>query len=78
MTLERKDIRAKLHPDYHAALTALADAERVDLGEFVERVLMREIEARVHAAKVVAAATARLGIAGNLRESAGRSGSGRE
>jgi uncharacterized protein YqfA (UPF0365 family) len=68
MSLERKDIRAKIDPDYHAALLVLCEADHVDLGEFVERELRRVIEQRVHAASLIAARTARLGITGNGRE----------
>lgn len=74
MALERKDIRAKLDPDMHAALTVLCDVDGLDIGEFVERVLCREIADRVHAAKVVAERTARLGISGNGREFQGGAG----
>lgn len=88
MSLERKDVRAKLPPDIHAALTVLCEVSGMDIGEFVERELCRVVRDRVHAASVIADRTARLGItgsgresagvAGNRRESPGRSGSGRE
>lgn len=64
MSLERKDIRAKLDPDLHAALLVICDAEQLDLGEFVERELVRVISQRVHTATVIAAGTERLGITG--------------
>jgi len=69
MSLERKDVRAKLHPDVHAAMKVLADADHMDDGEWVERVIEREVRRRVHEATVIAAAAARLGIAGNNWES---------
>lgn len=74
MALERKDIRAKLDPDMHAALTVLCDVDGCDLGEFVERELVRVIVKRCHAATVIAERTARLGISGSGRETAGTSG----
>lgn len=78
MSLERKDIRAKLDPDLHAALTVLCEVDGLDIGEFVEAVVCRVIRDRVHAATVIADRTARLGITGNRRESPGMSGNGRE
>lgn len=68
MSLDRKDIRAKLDPDLHAALHVLCEIDGVDLGEFVERELVRVIRERVHAAKVIAERTACLGISGKSRE----------
>jgi hypothetical protein len=74
MALERKDIRAKLDPDMHAALCVLCDVEGCDLGEFIERELVRVITKRVHAATVIAERTTRLGISGNGRELPGVAG----
>lgn len=71
MSLERKDVRFKLDPDTHQALSVLAEVSHVDIGEFVEAVVAREVARRVHEAKVVAERTARLGISGSGRESAG-------
>lgn len=68
MALDRKDVRAKLDPDWHSALTVLAEIDGVDLGEFIERELIRVITRRVHDAKIVAERTSRLGIAGSGRE----------
>lgn len=36
MSLERKDVRFKLAPDVHGALTVLAECAQVDIGEFCE------------------------------------------
>lgn len=76
MSLERKDVRAKLDADMHQALTVLCEVDRIDLGEFVERELIRVIRTRVHEASVIAAGTAHLGKVGNRRESQGITGSG--
>lgn len=70
MSLERKDVRAKLDPDLHAALQVLCEVDQLDIGEFVERELVRVIRARCHAANVVAGRVARPGIAGNGGERA--------
>jgi len=77
MSLERKDIRAKLDPDAHAALQVLCEVDQLDIGEFIERELVRVIYERVHAATVIAERTARLGITGNRRESEGTPGKSR-
>lgn len=74
MALERKDIRAKLDPDMHAALAILCEVDALDIGEFVERELVRVIRERVHAATVIAQRTERLGISGSSRESQGTAG----
>jgi hypothetical protein len=78
MSLDRKDIRAKLSPDMHAALTVLAEVDRLDLGEWIERELCRVIVDRVHAATVIATACAAKGIAGNRREEPGARGTTRD
>ena len=65
MTIERKDLRLKLDADDHAGLSLLAEADEVDLSEWAERLLKREIRRRVHAARVLASKAQRLGIAGN-------------
>jgi CO dehydrogenase/acetyl-CoA synthase beta subunit len=73
MSLERKDIRAKLDPDMHEALAVLADIDQVDIGEFVERELVAVIRRRIHDAIQLAEATAHLGIAGKNRSLPGMS-----
>ena len=78
MSLERKDVRFKLAPDMHQALTVLAECAQVDIGEFVELVVQREVVRRVHEASLIHERTARLGLAGISRESAGTTGKGRE
>lgn len=66
MSLERKDLRLKLHPDDHAALALLADAEDVDMAVLAERVLVQVLRRRVHAAMVIADKARRLGLAGKV------------
>lgn len=78
MSLERKDIRAKLDPDMHRALTVIADAEHMDIGELIERELVRIIRERVHVATVIAEETQHLGILGKQRELPGIAGKGRK
>ena len=68
MALEKKDVRLKLPPDLHEALTALAEVDGCDIGEFAERELSLLIRKRVHEARLIADKTSRLGIVGNRRE----------
>lgn len=68
MSLERKDVRFKMSPDLHSALTVLAECAQVDIAEFVEMVVQREVVRRVHEASLIAERTARLGITGIGRE----------
>jgi hypothetical protein len=68
MTLDRKDIRAKLDHEVHAALKAICDTEGVDMGEWIEATLVPIIEKRVHDAMVLADAFQRVGITGSRRE----------
>ena len=77
MALDRKDIRAKLAPDMHAKLKAICDLDEIDMGEFIEAVLVPVIEKRVHDAMLLAERLQRLGIAGSESKSPERSGSGR-
>lgn len=68
MSLDRKDVRLKLDADWHQMLSAIAENDHADLGEWVERLVVREIGRRVHEANVIAAAAERSGISGKSRE----------
>jgi hypothetical protein len=68
MSLERKDVRAKLDHDLHAALEILCDVQGVTQAQFIESVLVPVIRRRVHEATLIAARTTVSGIAGNIRE----------
>jgi hypothetical protein len=78
MSLERKDVRAKLDPDMHRALQVLARIEGLTDGEWVEQVIVPVIMRRVHEASLIAAEARLAGITGNIRESSGDAGNGRE
>lgn len=71
MALERKDFRGKLDPSWHELMRAVADAEGVGDGEWIEALIVRELKQRVHVASVIADAARRAGISGNGRESQG-------
>lgn len=75
MAVERKDVRAKLDDDMHAALKAICDLDGIDMGVFVEQLLVPVIQKRIHDATVLADRLHRLGIAGNARRPAGTTGS---
>lgn len=74
MALERKDIRAKLDDDMHAALKAICDIDGVDMGVFIEQLLVPVIQKRVHDAMVLAEKLQRLGMSGSGRGRPGTSG----
>ena len=63
--LERKDVRFKVNQDLHSALVVLADVDQVEIGEWVEQLVQREVVKRIHEANVVAERLKRLGISGS-------------
>lgn len=74
MTLERKDVRAKLDPEDHARLTAVAAHDDRDIGAWVEQLILRELASREAAARREASLVDkldRLGISGKTRDSSG-------
>jgi hypothetical protein len=71
MSLERKDVRTKLDDPYHKALSGLADADRIEISEWVERLIVREIDRIAHESRLKAEATAHLGKSGNNRDGQG-------
>jgi hypothetical protein len=75
MTLERKDLRLKVNPDDHAAMRLLTDVMGMDLCDWAEAVLVREVRRELHAAMMLADEARRLGIDGNSRECRGAAGS---
>jgi hypothetical protein len=68
VSLERKDLRLKLHPDVHAGLDVLADVDGLQLAELAEQMIERAVRERIHAATVIAERAGRLGKAGSGRE----------
>jgi hypothetical protein len=75
MTLERKDLRLKVNPDDHAAMRLLTDVMGLDLCEWAEAVLVREVRRELHAAMMLADEARRLGIDGSSRDCRGAAGS---
>ena len=78
MSLERKDIRAKLDPEIHAQLRVICEIDGVDMGDFIEAALLPVIAKRVHDAMMLAQKLQRLGTSGSDREKPGVAGSSRE
>ena len=69
MSLPRKDVRAKLDHDMHAALKVLCNVDRVTEAQFIEALLEPVIKARFHAASLIVEKATEAGLAGMLRES---------
>lgn len=78
MSLDRKDIRAKLDPDLHHALQVLARVQGITDAELVEQILVPVIRRRVHEASVIAAEAQLAGMTGIGRELSGLAGNSRE
>lgn len=74
MALERKDIRAKLDAEVHEALRAICDIDGVDMGEFIESLIVPVVKKRVHDAMLLSRRLQRSGISGIVREKRGVSG----
>jgi hypothetical protein len=68
MSLERKDVRAKLDGEPHAKLATICRRRGIEISEFVEAVVVAEVERIAHEA---------IGIADDLKK-AGFSGTGRD
>lgn len=81
MSLERKDVRCKLDPNELEALKVVCEHDGMDIGEWVERLILVEINRRAaQAAEAIALheRLERLGVSGKNRESLGMAGSARE
>ena len=48
MSLERKDVRASLDADLHAALKEICDLDGVTTAEFIEALLAPVLRKRIH------------------------------
>lgn len=68
MSLERKDIRAKLDGDVHAALVEICALEGIEIGEFIERLVDPAVRKRVHDAIALGQAGERQGFSGIGRD----------
>jgi hypothetical protein len=64
MALEKKSVHVRLDFDLHQALLVLKEVDGLTCEKWCERVVTRAIRERVHAASVLTATAARLGITG--------------
>lgn len=64
---DRKDVRCKVAPERHAALTVLAEMAGKDIGEYAAIVLSEHIDHEIARARVVIQRIERLGISGKAR-----------
>ena len=78
MSLDRNDFRGKLDPAWRELMRAVADAEEVSDAEWIEALIVRELQKRAHVASVIAEAARRAGITWNRRESPGVPGNAGE
>jgi hypothetical protein len=74
MSLDRVDARTKLDPDVHEQLIAICDIDGVTIAEFIERLLVPVVEARVRDARLL---VEKIDGGGKNREKPGIAGSGR-
>lgn len=65
MSLEKKDVRAKVSAESHAQLSHLADFHEKDISELASLYLEKMIAAESHALKLYTERVTRLGKAGN-------------
>lgn len=68
MSLDRKDIRAKLDPELHAALCAICRVDGIEISEYVERVLAPVIRRDADRAIVLSRELLDQGFSGTSRE----------
>lgn len=78
MSLDRKDIRAKLDPEWHEALVKICARDGIDVGDFIEREIERVLSERIHGWILDSQVMETLGITGKLRERPGAAGKGRK
>lgn len=76
MSLEKKDVRAKISIEAHAALVAVADLNEKDYNEYASYLLERALLGEAHVAKVFAERVARWGRSGTPGEKPGLPGRG--
>ena len=71
MSLERKDVRAKLDGEPHAKLAAICRRRGVEISEFVETVIVAEVERIAHEAIGIAEDLRKAGFSGTERDEPG-------
>lgn len=72
MSLERKDVRAKLDPELHTALKIFADLDGVTEAQFIEDIVVPVIRRRIADATVAVEKLTDAGLIGKNRDSPGK------
>lgn len=65
MSLELVDVRVKVSPEAHAALSAFAEADGIEVGELTRNILQSWAEKRIRAASVLQRRLKAAGIVGD-------------
>lgn len=68
MSLERKDVRVRLYSDVHDCLKVIAELEGKDITTFVEELVSKEIDRRIHQASVLASRANEVGRSPRRRD----------
>lgn len=68
MSLERKDIRAKVDADVHEAMLRICRARGIEIAAFVEALLVPEVKRIVHEANIICSPSLLTGKSGSGRE----------
>lgn len=71
MSVERKDVRAKLDDDMHAALNAICDARGITQAEWIESVIVPVLRQQIADVNDLYSRFQRAGLTGNSRDSSG-------
>jgi hypothetical protein len=72
MSLERKDVRAKLDPEIHEALVKICERDGLDIGEYIEREVAAAVKAELHKYMLSRSKFEGLGLLGNLSGKPGK------
>jgi hypothetical protein len=72
MSLEKKSVHARLHPDIHGMLSVLAEAHERDMAELASAWLEKAIVGEFHAFRIATERMNRLGLTGIDGEREGR------
>jgi hypothetical protein len=72
VALPRLDIRCKLDPEWHEVLTRVAARDGKDIGEYVEKILVKALSKRLHEHTLDKQYFADLPAAGQKRDATGK------
>jgi hypothetical protein len=69
MSLDRQRIAPKFDYEVHQAIKIIAEIDNLTMERYVEKVVAREVMARIHEASLIVKASDLLGMSGISRES---------